>query len=106
LKLRIPHGRLDQPLDARSIWQLPKTLDGEESLIAREIFIECHRSGSRRVGDVIDLSRSSAPSKGKHWLARSAGSSGLHPSRPRHVAEAAGPRGSYAQSAAASRSTR
>jgi hypothetical protein len=55
LKLRIPHGRLDQPLDARSIWQLPNTLDGEERLIARQIFIECHRTGSRRVGDVIDL---------------------------------------------------
>jgi hypothetical protein len=30
VKIRVPHGRLDQPLDARSLWDLPAALDDPE----------------------------------------------------------------------------
>jgi hypothetical protein len=55
-KIRVPVGRPDQRLDAKSLWHLPNVLDDpEERAIARELFIQCHPTGSRRVGDVTEL---------------------------------------------------
>jgi hypothetical protein len=54
VKIRVPYGRLDERLDAKSLWQLPNVLDDpEERLVCRELLSECHRVGMRGVGEVL-----------------------------------------------------
>ena len=55
LALHIPYRDRDTPLDAESIWQLPKLLDGEDALVTRELLAISYRAGARTVGQVIDI---------------------------------------------------
>lgn len=87
-KIRVPVGRPDQRLDAKSLWHLPNVLDDpEERAIARELFIQCHPTGSRRVGDVTELLGALHPHERKTLLGAIRRKLGLRPSCPRHMAK-------------------
>ena len=55
-QLRIPYRDRDEPLDAGSIWALPKLLDSDEDArVTRELLALVCVSGARTVGQVIDV---------------------------------------------------
>jgi hypothetical protein len=53
-QLKVPHRDLDEPLDAKSIWELPDALDDpEDRKVCRELLASCHRVGMKTIGQVI-----------------------------------------------------
>ena len=55
-QLRIPYRSRDEPLDARTIWQLPKLLDSDEDArVTRELLTLSCRAGAKTVGQVVDV---------------------------------------------------
>ena len=55
-QLHIPYRSLDEPLDAGSIWALPKLLDSDEdALVTRELLALVCRAGAKTVGQVVDI---------------------------------------------------
>src|SRR5215211_8652234 len=54
MKLRIPHRHLDEALDAKSLWELPEALEGEERQIAREYLCHARESGAQTVGEALE----------------------------------------------------
>jgi hypothetical protein len=53
-QLKVPHRDLDEPLDAKSIWELPDALDDpEDRQVCRALLASCHRVGMKTVGHVI-----------------------------------------------------
>jgi hypothetical protein len=54
--LRIPYRDPNEPLDARTIWELPNTLDDpEEKAVCREWLIGVRLAGGKTVGQARDL---------------------------------------------------
>ena len=52
-EIKMPWRLLDEPLNAKSIWELPDALtDREEKAVCRELLIGMHMVGARRVREV------------------------------------------------------
>jgi hypothetical protein len=55
-QLRIPYHDRDEPLNARTIWELPKLLDSDEDArVTRELLAIVRVCGAKTVGQVVDL---------------------------------------------------
>lgn len=55
-KIRIPHRHRDEPLDAKSIWELPRALDDpDERAVAREYLVLIRTCGGQTVGRALDV---------------------------------------------------